>query len=767
MTELHKIRVSPGIDWVEVPEVGLRLMCGCPADSVKHLMRRGLIVPTEKDGVEYETGPNVILLSDTMIQKGNFCNLGEFPVLQMLYRQGMILPNHPNNKGRKPLLIGSREQVTAQMEYIYRGNYGLISEEEMVAAGISTELARDLMRLKLRFAFGEIKRPGDLLDNQFIGVKPVEIRDGVWIERTAPNEFEIGYKGDKVHVNLNLKADERYETAYPLDHHKVKREAFSVVHSGNGDGWDVNRPTMSSVLVFQGKIYLIDAGPNMREILVALGIGINEVEGIFHTHSHDDHFAGLLAFIRSDHKVKYFAAPLVRASVTKKLAALMSMSEGRFSTFFHIHDLELGDWNNINGLEVKPILSPHPVETTIFTFRAFGHNGYRTYSHFADIASFKVLEAMKTEDGKAPGISAEMLEKVKADYLTPATLKKLDIGGGMIHGDALDFAGDLSDKIILSHTALPLTPEQRRIGSGASFGSCDSLMPTKSNYVRRFADEFLRGYLPEAPGHMINTLLNNDVVTFIPETILLKEGQRIENIYLILTGNVEVIFANSGNTNMMSAGSLVGEISGLHQVPTMATYRALSFVEALEIPCDLYLELVNKYQLFSTIATLMEGREFMRETSLLGEALSYAVQNRISATLEPLEYAAGQLIYVDETTPLTILRRGQADLMSGNTLIETIGAGDFYGEDQAIFKAPESYQLKIKSDLQGYSVPARVLADIPIIQWKLYETFLVRLATALDSHKKDQRQASGGKAAKSDSGPVSTGKKARKAVRGG
>ena len=57
-----------------------------------------------------------------MLQNGQFSNMAEFPVLQMLYKQGMIIPNHPNNDGSKPLLIGSQEQIKAQMEYIYRGN---------------------------------------------------------------------------------------------------------------------------------------------------------------------------------------------------------------------------------------------------------------------------------------------------------------------------------------------------------------------------------------------------------------------------------------------------------------------------------------------------------------------------------------------------------------------------------------------------------------------------------------------------------------------
>ena len=119
--------------------------------SVKHLVKRGLITSTERDGVTFESGPNAILLSDVLIQNGRFANLAEFPVMQMLYRQGMILPNHPNNTGEKPLLIGLAGQVSAQLQYVYRGNYGLISKEEFMEAGISAEKAEEMMFLKLFF----------------------------------------------------------------------------------------------------------------------------------------------------------------------------------------------------------------------------------------------------------------------------------------------------------------------------------------------------------------------------------------------------------------------------------------------------------------------------------------------------------------------------------------------------------------------------------------------------------------------------------------
>lgn len=148
MPLIRKIKVANGIFWLAIPEAGLRILCGCPADVVKHLMRRGLIVDVEKNGVTFESGPNAILLSEMMIQGGDFANLAEFPVLQMFYRQGMILPGHPNNTGARPLLIGTPDVITAQLAYIHRGNYGLLSEQELMAAGCSAAEAASLMRIK-------------------------------------------------------------------------------------------------------------------------------------------------------------------------------------------------------------------------------------------------------------------------------------------------------------------------------------------------------------------------------------------------------------------------------------------------------------------------------------------------------------------------------------------------------------------------------------------------------------------------------------------
>ncbi|MDG2197604.1 MAG: cyclic nucleotide-binding domain-containing protein [SAR324 cluster bacterium] len=717
---IEKTQITTGVYWVAVPQAQLRILCGCPADSVKHLMKKGLIQWVEKNGVTYETGPNAILLSDLSLQNGHFANLAEFPVLQMLYRQGIIIPNHPNNTGHKPILIGQEEIVRSQMNYIYRGNYGLISLQEIEAAGISPDVADEMMRMKLRFAFGNIRPTEDLLEDCIVRDQAAEIRNGVLVRRLGFNIYEFSYEGDSVQVDLNLSEGEAYETPYELGAHQVSRDYFAITHSGEGDGWDTNRPCMASIVTFQGRIYLIDAGPNISHSLNALGINVNEIEGIFHTHAHDDHFAGLTSLIRSDHRIKYYSTRLVRESVTKKLAALMSIDENQFNEFFEVHDLEFDTWNNVNGLEVFPVFSPHPVETNILFLRTLWKEGHVTYAHLADITAFSVLEGMISDDPKAPGISREFYERTRSHYLTKVNLKKIDIGGGMIHGLATDFRADNSTKIVLSHTAGPLSNQEKEIGSGLAFGMTDVLIPGKIDYYLKYAAKYLHAYYPMVPESEINMLLNCPRVSFSAGTILLKNNEAPAHVYLILTGSVEFIRAESKINNILSAGSLAGDMGALFGLINFGTYRAASYIETLQIPSHLFEEFVARNRIFNEIQRVQDRIEFMRSTPLFGESVSYPIQTKIAQVMEQEFYPEGSEIELTQPS-LVLVRRGQVELLMEGKTPQIVEEGEFCGEE-TILGQQRRFLMRAVKDSRVYKISdSELLREIPIVRWKLLE----------------------------------------------
>jgi hemerythrin len=728
---IRKLVVARGIYYVEIPAAGLTLLCGTPADSVKHLFRRGIIQTTERNGVSFETGPNAILLSDSMIQNGHLCNLAEFPILQMLYRQGMLLPKHPNNTGRKPRLIGTPEQLAAQLRYIHRGNYGLISADEMMQAGVGEAEADELMRIKLKFAFGNIAQPDAFVECLALKTDPIDIGDGVVIRRLAHNVFEIRHGDDYAEVDLNLGREETYPCPYPLSHVAIDRHYFAVAHAGDGDGWDYNRPAMGSVLVHQGRVYLIDAGPNIHYSLDALGIGKKEVAGIFHTHCHDDHFAGLTTLLQCDQPLQYFATPLVRASVTRKFCALLSIPESEFARYFDICDLEEGKWNDVMGLEVRPTVSPHPVETTIFTFRVLWEGGYRTYSHLADIVSFGVLDAMVNTDSSAPGLSPERAKGIKELYLEPVDLKKIDIGGGMIHGNANDFTNDGSARLLLAHTARDLSDSERRIGSGAPFGTLDVMIPGEQNFLLRDASEFLKSYFPSVPMERLHMLLNNRIATFNPETIITPAGKIPEEIYLLLAGKVEMLTPDPSSTHFLFSGSLLAESAAIHNIPTEETYRSVGFVQALRLPADLYRNFIERFFSSAELLEVRKVEERLRRTFLFSDAVTNTTLFQLAKNCTITALHAGESFVGDEEK-MHLVGKGRLAAGEGEDA-PVLGKGEFWGSD-SLFESmaehaahqtppPPPPKLTALDSCEIYSVPLRLVSRIPVVRWKLFEAF--------------------------------------------
>ncbi|MHC1730315.1 MAG: bacteriohemerythrin [Syntrophobacteraceae bacterium] len=729
---IRKLQVSPGVFWIEVPEAGLRVLCGCPADSVKLLIKKGLITEVRENGYIFETGPNAILLSDTLIQNGVFSNLAEFPVLQMLYKQGMAIPNHPGNSRRKPLLIGSGAQLKAQKEYIYRGNYGLCSYEELQEAGADPPTAWSLFRMKQKFAFGKIRQTDELIESLPLEKDPVEIGSGVYIQRLRLNVFEFRFGEESVLVDLNLAPAELYDCPYSLGFHSFMREYFAVVHSGDGDGWDITRPSMSSIVVFQGKIYLVDAGPNVLNTLSSLGIGINEIEGIFHTHAHDDHFAGLPSLMQADHRIKYYATKLVRVSVAKKLSALLSMSEDEFDEYFETIDLTPDKWNDVDMLEVRPSYSFHPVETNMYFFRSIWAGDYRVYAHLADIADLNVLKGMIVEGNSEPGITQEMYDSIARTYSEPADLKKVDAGGGMIHGNPEDFKTDTSKRLIFSHMSLHLSANQKQIGSGAQFGAVDILIPASEDYLRAQVSRYLKNYSPNFTQNQIGLLLNSPIRTFAPRTFLFKTGETVESVYMILSGEVEFVGPDPEIGGSIWPGTFIGEIPALLGVPLTESFMAATFVYALEVPLNVFRYFAEKVDLKHDLAPSYEKRGFLKKTRLFGGTISMPVLNRIVRSIGETHFKAGEEIQNNSSPDLFMIREGKVELCLDTHLIETLHAGDFFAEQCILFKMTCLFRLQVVDDTLLFRIPGDMLLDIPAVRWKLLETHNARMQFLLD-----------------------------------
>jgi hemerythrin len=725
---MKKTKVAPGIFWVEIPEADLRIVCGCPADTVKHLAKHGMIVSTTRGGFTFETGPNAILLSDTPIQKGSFANLSEFPLLQMFYKQGMLIPGHPSNTGRRPLLIGLGDQVRAQADYFFRGNYGLSSEEEIMACGVPAAAAREMFRVKKWFAFGAIRATAELVETRALDAEAVELAPGVVLHRKGFNRYAFLSGGQSIQVDLTLGPGEQFEPSYKLPARGVRREHFSVTHVGEGDGWDPARPCMGSIVSHNGLLYLVDAGPHITFSLDALGIGAGDIEGIFHSHAHDDHFAGLTSLVRSERRMKYFAAPYVRATAQKKLAALMRFDEERFSRFFEVHDLVPGEWNSVEGMEVRPLYSPHPVETTVFFFRARAGAEARTYGHLADIPSFDVLGKLAEGRDGTGALTETGRAAFAREALATVNLKKIDVGGGLIHGNALDFASDASDKVLLSHGIASIPDSLKGVAMTASFGDTDVLLPGGADdYLLGIARTSLAACIPGLTAAEIEPMARGPIVEIAPGAPV--GGPRVgkAEVHLILSGTVEETDASSGESRRLSTGALVGVLPARPEQLAATTCRALSAVTVLGIPAGTYREVVGRAGVAEALRRSAAIRGFLSLCPLFKGIRSETVLNGIAAVMQERRLGPDRGSEPAESPELCVLADGEIDLMVGARLVESIGPGGFWGEERIVSTSPVICEPRAAGKCSYFAIPADVLSSIPMVQWELQETFERRL----------------------------------------
>jgi hemerythrin len=734
--------------FVHIPEINFKLLCSAPEDVVKHLRRLGIIKPISENGVHFEDGPNAILLSDTSMQNGCLSNLSEFPVLHMLYVQGMIIPNHPNNNGKKPLILGSTKQTTSHLEYIYLGNYGITDEAHMLDIGLSKEDVKKYMSMKKAFAFGKFKDSHELLS--FINIEKDEkqIEENLTLKREGRNLFTLKYKNESVLIDMNLKKDETYYAPYNLGFYDTKLEHFAVAHIGNGDGWNIDEPSMSSVLFSNGRIYLIDAGPNIFYLLDRLSISINQVDGIFITHIHDDHFCGLLSLMESDRKITIYAISIIRESIIAKLSNTLSVPRNMISNFVDFVDLKLDDYNNIFSLEVKPIISPHPIETTIFYFRKMTKDGYKTYGHLADLASFDVLDNLsKPHENDEDKTIFNFYQNSKKNYLIPTDLKKIDAGGGMIHGKVTDFKDDKSKKILIAHKSKKATLKEISIASETFFGSIDILDASYVHYdinnVYVILNNYLSGYSLSASKNGIDSIANNEIIIFNPGNIIAKEGDKVENVYLTLKGNAFSVESDESIRTISSGSFLrkynlfykkIGETYqyrlGFTELTDSSTYSktyiAKSFVNTLKIPKHIFNRFIISSLFEYEKVENISFKKFIYQSSIFGNAISSKIINKIVENMKIHYFDKDDTLH-DKLSEHSIffIYEGNVHTKFCSNKPNVLQNGDFFGAEYSIFSFLNIETITaISKKVILFEIEAKVLINSPIIYRKMLENYI-------------------------------------------
>jgi CRP-like cAMP-binding protein len=105
-------------------------------------------------------------------------------------------------------------------------------------------------------------------------------------------------------------------------------------------------------------------------------------------------------------------------------------------------------------------------------------------------------------------------------------------------------------------------------------------------------------------------------VSFKPGQLMLPEGERLGRLYVLVSGQVEVIRERTQVTHVDEPGSIFGEMAVLLDMPHSASVKALSAVTAYEIPNALtFLDSRPEFSLH--IATMLARRLYYTTSYLV------------------------------------------------------------------------------------------------------------------------------------------------------
>ena len=272
----------------------------------------------------------------------------------------------------------------------------------------------------------------------------------------------------------------------------------------------------------------------------------------------------------------------------------------------------------------------------------------------------------------------------------------------MIHGEAEDFRGDPSGKLILAHTARRLTEKERTIGSGAPFGTVDVLIKETSDVFRRRAFEFLRDYFPDVPMHRIRHLMNCQIVVCNPEVLLIRNGQAVENVYLVLSGTVEMLRPGVAGASQPPACS--SEDSALLG-SSARNLRAVS--RGVAVPCR-PVPTVMRSTLYRQIVQCATREDLPR---MAVHGVSCVTLNRLVNAAER-QFRAGRQACRNARL---ILRPTGAASQPPATSSASRPAATLAGWRFPRGRAQNDFSAQRR-------LPLELVAELPVVRWKLIET---------------------------------------------
>jgi hemerythrin len=153
----------------------------------------------------------------------------------------------------------------------------------------------------------------------------------------------------------------------------------------------------------------------------------------------------------------------------------------------------------------------------------------------------------------------------------------------------------------------------------------------------------------------------------------------------------------------------------------METCRAVSFVQALRLPRDLYLDFVTRGAMHLDLAESRERLDFLRANWLFADGVSCVTLSKLLRSAESAFFNKDRII-PPPADELWVLRSGEASLVTPSGYVETLSRGSYVGATAISGDEAKGAQVRFLGLSEAYRFPLDTIANIPIVRWKLLET---------------------------------------------
>lgn len=431
------------------------ILVGCPPEILKALM------------VKHIPMPDTIVIPGTLYRHHSSQACLEFPFYHFLFiQQGLA-------RGKK-FKVYAKKSVCKTLTELARITLLGPDLKESIDAEKRLGIPKKLDKGKIKQILKEVdylapknEKGKNYKLNEMIEFIPLEIGNekevypaykehpAVKIKREDENKFSIA-------CDIKLKCDvafkRRQSPVYPInpkpisDSERQSQSIFTVRCLGSSEGFDPTKPANGFLFHFHGKWFLWDCPAYLRLHLDKLGLGFDDIDGIFISHVHEDHL-DIMETISDQKKVKIYTSPEIFHCMILKLMAILECSYDEAKAYYDFYPIYVNQPFELDGADIEVFYSSHAIPA--LGLRMTVNNQSRQASVFisGDNLSkrmIKKLTELKIYDkNRLDEVNHFLPDKKIVD------IAFVDTGGGAIHADVEDYAKN-KNKIVYMHTGKKL-----------------------------------------------------------------------------------------------------------------------------------------------------------------------------------------------------------------------------------------------------------------------------------------------------------------------